>query len=260
MEELINLYTNIDIFLLIFCRIVCGLIFLPIVEETKIPPLALAGISVALSIITTLTTNMARPIYNPTLIGFGILIVKECLIGIIIGFGIKIFFQVYLFVGMLLGMQSGMSMSQAYDPSTGTQVPIIGRFYMLGFSVIFILSGGYEWFIKTLIESFTMIPINQAVFRPQLTTTIIDAISNYWIVSFKLAMPIIGVLLIIDWGLGILARTVPQMNMFVIGIPLKMLVLFFLLIVTIGLFPVFNDIIIDHLVNITMNLLQGMRP
>jgi len=209
---------------------------------------------------TFFTIDMPKLAYNPTLVGFTILIIKECMVGIIIGFGVRIFFQVYHFVGTLLGMQSGLSMSMMFDPANGEQVPVIGRFYVLGFSVIFILTGGYHWFIKTLIESFKLIPINQALFRPELMMAMVEAVSDYWLVSFKLAMPIVGVLFIVDWGLGILARTVPQMNMFVIGIPLKMLILFFLLIATIGLVPVFNDMIIDHIIHTVMNMIQGMMP
>ncbi|PHV71757.1 flagellar biosynthetic protein FliR [Sporanaerobium hydrogeniformans] len=258
MEELMSLYKDIDIFLLVFCRIICAFIFLPVTEESKIPPLALSGLSAILALITIYTGQVTKPIYNPTLLGYTFVIVKECMVGLIISFGMKIFFQVYYFMGMLFGMQSGMSMSQLYDPAAGAQVPTIGRFYMLGFSVIFILSGGYEWFITILIDSYKKIPIDQAVFGPHVMKAIVEAISNYWLISFKLTMPILGVLLIIDWGLGILARTVPQMNMFIIGIPLKMLVLFFLLIVTLGLFTVFNDIILDELIGTVMSLIQGM--
>ena len=125
---------------------------------------------------------------------------------------------------------------------------------------IFVLSGGYHWFIKTLIDTFTLIPINKGVFGTHLVTGIIDTVGNYLLISFKLAMPVLGLLILIDFGLGILARTVPQMNMFVIGIPLKVIVLFALLIATVGLVPRFNTIIIDNMVNTIMNLIQGMRP
>ncbi|WP_069997468.1 flagellar biosynthetic protein FliR [Cellulosilyticum sp. I15G10I2] len=260
MEELIYLYTHIDLFLLIFVRIVFALSFLPVIEESKIPPLAIGGISTCLAYITILTITAPQLEYHPTLLSFTVIIIKECVIGIILGFGVRIFFQVYYFVGTLLGMQGGLGMSMMFDPANSTQVPILGRFYMLAFSAVFILSGGYHWFIKTLVESFQYIPINQVIFRPNIVGTIVDAVSDYWLISFKLAIPVLAVLLIIDCGLGILARTVPQMNMFVIGIPLKMIILFSLLIFTIGLIPVFNDMILEHMINMIMNTLQGMIP
>ncbi|MDF2612674.1 MAG: fliR [Clostridia bacterium] len=260
MEELTYLYTHIDVFLLVLIRIVFALAFLPIIEESKLPPIALGGISTCLSYITMLTIPALNLDYNPTLIGFTIVLLKECIIGIIIGFGVRIFFQVYLFVGMLLGTQGGIGMSTMFDPASAEQVTIIGRFYMLGFSILFIFSGGYHWFIKTLVDSFRVIPINQVVFRPNIVGTIVEAVSQYWLISFKLAIPVLAVLFIIDCGLGVLARAVPQMNMFVIGLPLKMIVLFVLLVFTIGLIPSFNDMIIDNMVNTIMNMIQGMRP
>ncbi|MDF2802689.1 MAG: fliR [Anaerocolumna sp.] len=260
MQELMDLYTHVDLFLVIFCRIVFALAFLPIIEEAKVPPLALGGLCTCLTYITMATLGTTDLVYQPTLVSFMVVIVKECIIGIILGFGIRIFFQVYYFVGMLLGTQGGLGMSMMFDPSSGEQVPIIGRFYALGFSVIFIVSGGYHWFIKTLIESFELIPINAVIFRPNVVGTIVEAVANYWLVSFKLAIPVLAVLFIIDCGLGVLARTVPQMNMFVIGLPLKMIILFILLVFTIGLVPAFNNIIIDNIVNTLMNLIQGMMP
>lgn len=260
MEELMYLYTHIDLFLLVFVRIVAALIFLPIVEETKIPPLALGGLCTSLAYITVSTMALPQLVYNPTLLSFTVIIVKEAIIGIILSFGIRIFFQIYFFMGTLLGMQGGLGMSMMFDPSSAEQVPILGKFYMMGFSAIFIISGGYHWFIKTLIESFRYIPINEVVFRPNIVGTITEAVSDYWLISFKLSIPVLSVLLIIDCGLGILARAVPQMNMFVIGIPLKMIVLFALLIFTIGLFPTFNDMIIESMTNTIMNMIQGMIP
>ena len=260
MEELMYLYTHIDLFLFVFIRIVCALILLPIVEESKMPPLALGGISVVLAYATVAVIPSDQLIYQPTLVGFAAIAVKEAIIGLMIGFGMKIFFLVYHFVGMLLGMQGGLSMSTMFDPSSSEQVSILGKFYALGFSMVFIISGGYHWFIKTLVECFKYIPINEAVFRPNIVGAITDAVSDYWLISFKLTIPILAVLFIIDCGLGILARAVPQMNMFVIGIPLKMIVLFMLLIFSIGLFPIFNKMITDNMTNTVMNILQGMMP
>ena len=260
MEELIYLYTHVDLFLLMFVRIIFAIAFLPIIEEVKLPPLVLGGLCTCLTYIAMITTPMPNLNYNPTLISFTVVIIKECIIGIIIGFGVRIFFQVYNFVGTLLGTQGGLGMSMMFDPTTSEQVPIIGKFYGLGFSVVFLISGGYHWFIKTVVESFKTIPINQVVFRPNLVGAMVEAVSNYWLISFKLAIPVLAVLFVVDCGLGVLARAVPQMNMFVIGLPLKMIILFMLLIFTIGLIPAFNNIIIDNMVNTIMNMIQGMRP
>lgn len=260
MEELMYLYTHIDVFLLIFCRIVCAIAFLPIISETKVPLKAVSGIAICLSLITALTIGEVTIIYNETLLGFTLAAIKEVFVGLIIGFAFRIYFQIYSFVGSLWSTQGGLSMSTIMDPTSNAQVPSLGKLYQLVFAVLFIASGGYHWFIQMVVESFHVIPLNKAVFSESITPTIIEAVAQYFLIGFKLAIPILSILIIIDCGLGILARTVPQMNMFVIGIPLKMLVLFVLIIITLNLIPTFNTIITDGLTNTIMNLIQGMMP
>lgn len=260
MEDLIYLYSHVDLFLVIFCRFICAVAFLPIVEESKVPPLALTGICACMTMITLLVGGDMTLIYEPNLFSFTIVIVKECVVGLILGFALRIYFQIYYFVGNLLSTQGGLGMSMVMDPVSAAQVPLVGKLYNLTFSAIFVLTGGYHWFIRTLIESFEVIPVNQAIFRAAIVGSIVQAVVNYFLIGFKLAAPILGVLIIIDCGLGVLARTVPQMNMFVIGIPLKMLILFILMVMTISFLPIFNNIIIDDMVNTIMNLIQGMIP
>ncbi|WP_054738641.1 flagellar biosynthetic protein FliR [Cellulosilyticum ruminicola] len=260
MEELMYLYTHIDVFLFIFCRIICAITFLPIITETRVPLKAISGMSVCLALVTVLTIGEVTITYNETLLGFTLAVLKEVFVGLIIGFSFHIYFQIYSFVASLWSTQGGLSMSTVMDPTSNTQVPALGKIYQLAFVVLFITSGGYHWFIQMVVESFKVIPLNQAIFSESITYTIIGAVTEYFLIGFKLAIPILSVLIIIDCGLGILARTVPQMNMFVIGIPLKMLILFGLIIITLNLLPTFNRMITDGLTNTIMNLIQGMMP
>lgn len=260
MEDLVYLYAHVDVLLIIFCRIMAAIIFLPIIEESKLPKLATSALGLCLAITVFMVTDCNIVYDNTTLISYTLILIKEVLVGLIIGFILKIYFQVYQFIGSLWSTQGGLGMSMVLDPVGGEQTPILGRFYNLCLCAIFVLGGGYHWFIKTLVDSFTLIPINRAVLGNHIVTGIVETVSNYLIISFKLAIPIIGILLLVDFGLGILARAVPQMNMFVIGIPLKVIILFALLMMTVGLVPKFNTLIIDQMVSNIMNLIQGMRP
>lgn len=260
MEDLIYVYAHIDVLLVIFCRIMAAIVFLPIIEESKAPKLTISGLGLCLSVTVFMVTDCSVIYDETTLVSYTLVLIKEILVGLTMGFIIKIYFQIYQFIGSLWSTQGGLGMSMALDPIGGEQTPILGRFYNLCLCAIFVLGGGYHWFIKTLVDSFTIIPINKAILGTSIVTGIIGTVSDYLMISFKLAMPVIGILLLVDFGLGILARAVPQMNMFVIGIPLKVIILFILLIATVGLIPRFNTIIIDHMVATMMNLIQGMRP
>lgn len=260
MNNELVIYTHLDIWLLIFCRILFSLVFLPVIVETKVPTQIKVGLSAILSSIVFFTIEITPINYTETLLGFGLVLMKEILIGLIIGFSILIFFQVYYFVGNLLSTQGGIGMSTVLDPVNGMQMPILGKFYYLGFCTLFILSGGYHWFITSLVETFIHIPVGKGVIRPEMTYAVVEAISVFWEMSFKLASPIIAVIFIVDCGLGILARAVPQMNMFVIGLPLKMIILFILLIITTGLIPIFNNLIIENITDTFFNVLRGLMP
>lgn len=259
MKDLIYLYRYVDVLLIIFVRIIGAIAFLPIIEESKVPRIALAGFGLGISLSVFFNIDVSVSYYEPNLLSYTILIVKETVVGLVMGFVVKIFFQIYPFVGSLLSMQGGLGMSMVMDPTAGTQSTTIGRLYNLGLGAFFVLSGGYHWFIHTLIQSFELIPINQEIFGPNIVVSMIDSISLYFELGLKLAMPIVSVILVVDFAMGILARTVPQMNMFVIGIPLKMLIMFILMVVTIQVISEYNTIIIENLVNTLMNIIQGMR-
>lgn len=259
MEDLVYLYRYVDVLLIICGRILGAIAFLPIIEEAKMPRIALAGFGLGISLAVFFKIDVRASYYDPNLLSYTILIVKETVVGLIMGYVVKIFFQIYPFVGSLLSTQGGLGMSMVMDPTAGTQSTLIGRLYNLGLGAFFVLSGGYHWFIHTLVESFELIPINQEVFGSNIVMTMIDSIGLYFELGLKLAMPIVSVILVIDFAMGILARTVPQMNMFVIGIPLKMLIMFILMVATMQVTSQYNTIIIENLVSTLMNIIQGMR-
>lgn len=260
MENILEIYQNVDIFLLIFCRIFFALIFLPIMTETQLPVMARVGLGFILSIIVYSVNEPISIVYNPTVIGFGLLAAKEMIFGLILSYIVSIFFNLYHYVGFLLGIQGGLSMSILFDPSTSQQVSAIGKFYTLGFSTIFIVSGGYHWFIKSLVDTFTYIPIGTAIFNPNMIGSVANTVAVFFEVGFKLASPVLAVIFIIDCSLGIFARTVPQMNMFVIGIPLKIIILLFMLIIIMPLISNYNNVIIDAMKNSLIDIMQGLMP
>lgn len=258
MEDLFYLYRYGDVLLIILARILGTIVFLPIIEETKVPRIALVGFGLGISFSIFFRIDVTAAYYEPYLLSYTLLLIKETLVGLVMGFVVKIFFQIYPFVGSLLSTQGGLGMSMIMDPTAGTQSTLIGRLYSLGLGMFFVLSGGYHWLIHTLVQSFEMIPINKELFGPQIVMTLIESIGLYFELGLKLAMPIVSVILVVDFAMGILARTVPQMNMFVIGIPLKMLIMFALMIITIEATTQYNGMIIENLVKTLTKIIGEM--
>ena len=259
MSELNYLFEHRDVFIIIFVRVIAVIALLPIIEETRMPRIALSGLALGITLPVFFKTEVTMTYYEPNLVSYSMLLVKEMIVGLILGFVVKLFFQIYPFVGSLLSMQGGLSMSVVMDPTSGMQATQIGRLYNLGLAVIFIQSGGYHWFIETLVDSFNLIPIGKAVFSNNIAIGMVDTMGVYFELGLKLSMPIVGVILVVDFAMGILARTVPQMNMFVIGIPIKMIILFILLIVMMNVTSEFNQMIIKTLVQTVNDVIAGMR-
>ena len=259
MSELNYLFEYRDVFIIIFVRVIAVIAFLPIIEETRMPRIALSGLALGIALPVFFKTDVTMTYYEPNLVSYSVLLIKEMIVGLILGFVVKLFFQVYPFVGSLLSMQGGLSMSVVMDPTSGMQATQIGRLYNLGLAAIFIQSGGYHWFIQTLVESFNLIPIGKAIFSNNMVMGMVETMKVYFELGLKLSMPIVGVILVVDFAMGILARTVPQMNMFVIGIPIKMIILFILLIMMINVTSQFNQMIIEALVQTINDVIAGMR-
>ena len=259
MADIYYLYEYMDIFLIVFVRILAVIVFLPIIEETRMPRIALAGLALGITIAVYFNIDVSKQYYQPNLMSYTILLIREMIVGFILGFVVKIFFQIYPFVGALLSMQGGLSMSVVMDPTAGTQSTQLGRFYSLGLGAVFVASGGYHWLIQTLADSFIVLPIGKEILGTNIAMGMVETVGLYFELGLKLSIPIVGVIIIVDFAMGILARTVPQMNMFVIGIPIKMLIMFVLLVLTMHVTSRYNDMIIKQLVETMYDVIQGMR-
>lgn len=254
------IYENVDIWLLMFGRILFTMMFAPIFVDVKVPPTVVAGVSGIMAIITLMTLGPVTLVYNPTLLGFGMLFLKEAIVGIVMAFSVSIFFQVYHFAGSLISTQGGLSMSTIFDSASNAQTTLVGKIYYMQFCAVFVITGGLQWFIKSIVDSFKFIPVGNVSLNSGLMEIIIKAIGMFWVLGFQISAPILAVIIILDCGMGILARAVPQMNMFVIGIPLKLIVMLIMMLLTAPLIESFNNLLIDSITDILYAVVQGMVP
>ena len=151
-----------------------------------------------------------------------IILFKEFLIGYAMGFCANI-----IFVGVELGVnmfaiQMGLSASQALNPASGGVSPVITRAYTFLASMIFIALGAHQWLFAALYNSFKSMPIGyDYVFSPEIFNQIITLTSQMFSISLSIALPIFGVLFITDVLLGFTSKMMPQMNIFMVSMPLK---------------------------------------
>ncbi|MCQ2978603.1 MAG: flagellar biosynthetic protein FliR [Clostridia bacterium] len=172
-------------------------------------------------------------------LAFGGICVTEALIGAMIGFVTTIIYNAIIFAGTLIDSQAGLTMATVYDPSNSMQLAITANLYYYALIAIFLVTNMHHTFIKAIFFSYDILPIGKFAFTGSTVSYIIKLMGDMFLLAFKFASPIIATMLILDVGLGVLVRAVPQMNVFVVGFPLK--IAMFLLIMIFA-----TDLIIDN--------------
>ncbi|KRF31913.1 flagellar biosynthetic protein FliR [Paenibacillus sp. Soil787] len=229
-------FQAIPIFLLIFCRITSFFVVVPILSSRNVPMMFKIGLSVFISFIIFATMGLGKPF--PMDGEYLLLIIREMLVGVLLGFLAYIFFTVVQIAGSFMDMQIGFSMASVIDPLTGASTPMLGNLKYMIAVLLFLSFDGHHFLIRAIIDSYRWIPLDNQLFARiydgQISNFLFQSLSKMFYLSFQLAAPIIAALFLTDLGLGLLTRVAPQFNIFVIGAPLKMILGFFLLVI---LFP-----------------------
>jgi flagellar biosynthesis protein FliR len=232
METFIN---TIPIFLLIFIRVISFIMIVPIFSYGTIPAMFKIGLAFYLAYIMVFVIEVVDPIAFDGM--YILLLVKEILVGISIGLIAYILISAIKTAGGLIDFQMGFALANVVDPQTGAQSPIMGQ-YLYMFALLFLLSvDGHHLLIDGIFYSYQFIPIDQSFItfgEQNMIVMIAKILSAMFLIAFQISIPVIACLFIVDLALGIIARTVPQMNIFVIGLPVKILVGFILLFIIIG--------------------------
>jgi len=155
-----------------------------------------------------------------TLLNLSLIILSELAIGFSMGFTIIILFSAVQFAGHFIGLQMGLAVSSIIDPMGAGEISIIGEFYYMVSLLVFLLIDGHHFVLEALVQSFELIPLGGGVFGPNLGEYIVRITGNLFIIGIKLSAPVIVTLFIVNVVMGIVARTVPQMNVFIVGFPL----------------------------------------
>lgn len=170
-------------------------------------------------------------------------ILKELSIGLIMGFIVLLIFSAIQLAGQYIDMRMAFRLANAVNPLSNSSTPVVGQFQNILATLLFLTINGHHILIHNIHRSFEIIPPGEAVYINGLFKMIFRASGDMFLLSFKIALPIIGTIFLVDVILGFLARAVPQMNLFIIGLPVKILVGFIFLILTVGIMVNFyNDV------------------
>jgi len=222
----IQIYYNIDILLVVLARFIGLIVMLPVLSGASIPMIARLALALALSYLVFVTGVVTEVSYYNTVWGFAMLIGTEFMVGFILAYIVFLFFSVMHFVGQLLDFQIGFAMVNVLDPISQVQVPVTGNLLFLMMGALFIVTGGLNVVMAAMFLSYEIIPPGTAGIIGNNVTIfyILHLMMQFFALAVRIALPLAGVVLIIDVTLGLLVKAVPQMNVFVVGMPVKVLV------------------------------------
>ncbi len=222
------------IFLLIFCRITSFFVVAPIFSAKGVPNMFKVGLGFFLSIIVYLAYGIGESV--PMDSTYLLFVVREILAGVLLGFVVYLFFVVVQISGALIDLQMGFGMANIVDPMTGASAPLTGNFKYWVLLVIFLSMNGHHYLLNALMHSYEWIPLSNDLFARihdgSISEFVTKTVVMVFMLGFQLAAPIVVSMFLTDVGLGFLAKTAPQFNVFVIGMPLKILVGMLIMILT----------------------------
>lgn len=254
MIELINI-NLVPVFLLVFVRVTAFFVTLPLFSYRTIPMPFKIGLSFFLALI--LVATMDTPSLTIDLM-YILLLMKEIVVGLFIGLIAYIILSAVQVAGGFIDFQMGFAIANVVDPQTGAQSPLIGQyFYMI--ALLFLLSvDGHHLVIDGIFYSYEYIPLDAVIpfENESIVQFIIDTFNQMFLIAFQMAIPIVGCLFLVDLALGIIARTVPQLNVFVVGLPVKIFVSFVALFMFFGLYMTLVKNLFNHMFNAMHQLMQ----
>lgn len=228
-------------FLLIFARMAAFIAVLPFFAWQGIPVMLRVFFSFILALLLTLTleVELPLPVTNLELI---LNLLREAAVGIVLGFVVYIFLSTFLMAGQFMDHKAGLMMSGVFEPLFGGQVTVMGQFFYF-LAVVFYLSvDGHHMLFLSLRDSFEMIPLAGGFMTPSLMWDFVHTFGSVFVIAFQIAAPVVIIVWILDIALGFISRTVPQIHVFIVGLPLR---IFFALFVFMLMLPLLSGVMMD---------------
>jgi flagellar biosynthetic protein FliR len=223
-QLLAQLAPQAALFMLIATRLSAMFIVAPVFSARMIPARVKAGLVIIISYITLPIVAAEGGTVPEGVVGFATLAVKEAIIGFAFGLVAQFMFAAFQTAGAFIDVTAGFAIAQTFDPTTNVAASILGRWYNLVAITTFLSLGGHQLLVAGVVRSFVLAP---PLANPDLNAVVIgvlDRADDILLVVVQIGAPLIGALLITDITLGVISRSVPQMNVFIVGLPLKIIV------------------------------------
>lgn len=241
-------------FLLVFVRVTSFFLMMPLFSYRSIPATHKIGFGFFLAWIILFTLDVPTIEIDST---YFLLIIKEALVGLLIGFVAYMILSAIQIAGGFIDFQMGFAIANVIDPQTGAQSPLMGQYlYTIGLFLLLTVNG-HHLLLDGVFNSYRFIPLEQPWIpfgNENMVEFVIRAFNSMFIIAFQMAIPVVGSLFLVDVALGIVARTVPQLNVFVVGLPLKIGVSFIVLVAVMSIIL----LVVSQLFEIMLTTMRGL--
>jgi flagellar biosynthetic protein FliR len=219
-----SIVENADYFVLLLFRVAGLVVTSPVFGRNLVPMRVKIGLAASLAFLFFNAIPQQAAIEYESLFGFALLAVGETLAGVALAFMTNMFFALTFIAGQLIDMQVGYGIANVYDPQNNTQIPMMGNLLNTALLIVFFAVNGHMRLIDIMRLTLERLPVGGIALSPQIGIVAAESFALTLVLGVMVAMPILASALILEIALGVLIRTVPQLNMFVVGVPVKMFV------------------------------------
>lgn len=226
-------------------RITAFYFAVPVIGARTVP----ARVRVILSLFTTILLVPMLPA-APTVAFLSIeamvILVKEIVIGLAMGFVLQVVLHVFVLAGQFIAMKMGLGFAAMNDPSSGVSVTVLSQFYLLLSTLLFLSINGHIVVIQLLVDSFTTLPLAGSGLTAGSFIGIVGMGSWMFNAALVISLPLFTSMLVVNMSFGVMSRSAPQMNVFAVGFPITLI--FGLLLMWLGLansLPLFEEILLE---------------
>ncbi len=247
---------NLSLFLLVFSRWAGMVMIAPVFGARGVPGMVKLGLAASLTVVLFPLVLAEGPVIPGELLPLVGIIIKEVLVGLALGFIINLVTAIMQGAGQLIDFQLGFHMGNTVDPINGMQSPMTGSFLMVLTTMLLLATNSHHYIIAAMVRSYEFLPINPGAlsygvaFYIKVTAKVIA-------LSLQIAMPVFGALFLADFGVGLLSKTVPQLNMFSVIFPVKIIFGITLLFLMIPFFGESVSQVFDTTMQWVFELLRG---
>ncbi len=250
---------DLEYFLLILTRVSCFIFAAPFFSLNNTPRHVRVVLAVFTSLLLYQTLTPADAVEYSTVFGYSTIVLKEAVTGLLVGLGTSMCSAIVNFAGHIADMETGLSMVTLMDPATRESTSITGVFYQYVVMLMLIASGMYRYLFGALADTFVLVPVNGAIFQmDSLLVSVVKFLGDYIVIGFRICLPVFCVILLLNAILGVLAKVSPQMNMFAVGIQLKILVGLSVLLLSASMLPDAANFIFMQMKEIITAIVGGM--